>query len=84
MMEGHNPLSHAERAIVDRHTTRAFLPDPVSQPTVDHLLWVASQSPSGSNIQPWFADVVRGEALTALAKDLRREHDAWGSPGGLV
>ncbi|MDR3087137.1 MAG: nitroreductase family protein, partial [Azoarcus sp.] len=36
-----------------RHSTRRFLPTPVSRDTLTELLELASTAPSGTNAQPW-------------------------------
>lgn len=53
-------------AIAGRRSVRAFLPDPVSKETVEHILSVASRAPSGTNTQPWQAHVLFGEARQRL------------------
>jgi len=65
-----------DEAILSRTSTRAFLPDPVSDQLVEHLLRVASRAPSGSNVQPWHIHVIRGQALQALTRDLLAQHDS--------
>jgi nitroreductase len=45
-----NPV---DAAITRRRAVRAFLPDPVDPGLVRHLLALAAQSPSGTNMQPW-------------------------------
>src|SRR6218665_1617287 len=42
-----------DAAINSRMSARAFLPDPVPRATIEHLLRLASRSPSGTNTQPW-------------------------------
>lgn len=42
-----------EQAIASRRAVRAFLPDPVDPALVRHLLELAAQAPSGTNMQPW-------------------------------
>ena len=49
-------------AIVGRQSIRAFLSNrPVSDEQIEALLTIAGRAPSGSNIQPWHAYIVRGE-----------------------
>jgi nitroreductase len=49
-------------AIVGRQSIRAFLSDrPVSDEQIEALLTIAGRAPSGSNIQPWHAYIVRGK-----------------------
>jgi nitroreductase len=56
------------RAIRGRRAVRAFRPDPVSPETVAELLDLAAQAPSGSNMQPWRAYAVAGEARERLCE----------------
>ena len=49
-------------AIVGRQSIRAFLSDrPVTDDQIKVLLNVAGRAPSGSNIQPWHAYIVRSD-----------------------
>ena len=49
-------------AIVGRQSIRAFLSDrPVADVQIKALLNIAGRAPSGSNIQPWHAYIVRHE-----------------------
>lgn len=76
----HDPGA-VEEAITSRRSVRAFLPDPVSQATVERLLSVASRSASGTNIQPWKVRVVAGEARQHLSRAILQaiEHDGPGA-----
>ncbi len=53
-------------AINSRFSVRSFQDTPVSRETVAEILRVASQSPSGANMQPWQVYVVSGEPQAAL------------------
>ncbi|MFO0185124.1 MAG: nitroreductase family protein, partial [Alphaproteobacteria bacterium] len=55
-----------EAAITSRRSIRAFLPKPVSQADVEHLLDIAARAPSGSNIQPWKVHALTGAPLKRL------------------
>ena len=57
--------------VLSRRSTRAFLPTPVSKDVVLDILETARRSPSGSNVQPWFVDVLAGDALSALREKVR-------------
>ncbi|EWG97913.1 nitroreductase [Halomonas sp. BC04] len=70
---------HVDDAILSRRSVRRFLPIPVPRETLEHLLHVARQAPSGSNIQPWQVHVVSGEPLAALSNALQAAFD--GEPG---
>ncbi|MDX1715362.1 MAG: nitroreductase [Anderseniella sp.] len=65
---------NVEEAIQARYSCRAFLPDkPVDQKTVEHLLKVSAQAPSGGNLQPWQVFVLSGEPLAALVADVQMQ-----------
>lgn len=54
-------------AVKARYTCRSFLPDrDVPDEVVARILDKARQAPSGGNLQPWHAWVLRGERLKAL------------------
>ena len=78
----HHMASQAavESAITSRRSIRAFLPKPVRQADVAHLLDVAARAPSGSNIQPWKVYVQSGAALKRLCDALMAEHAAGITP----
>ena len=61
------------KAIVSRRSVRAFLATPVPRETLHQLLRIASQAPSGSNIQPWRVHVLTGAALDRLRGAMRRD-----------
>ena len=69
-----------EAAITSRRSIRAFLPKPVPQADVEHLLNVAARAPSGSNIQPWKVHARTGAALKRLCDALMAEHAAGITP----
>ena len=49
-------------ALRGRISTRAFLDTPVDEATVRAILADAGRAPSGGNLQPWFVNVVTGDA----------------------
>lgn len=57
-------------ALRARRSMRAFKPDPVPPGLVVELLTLASQAPSGTNIQPWKVHVVAGEARARLEREV--------------
>ena len=72
-----------ESAITGRRSVRAFLDRPVPREMVEHLLAVASRAPSGTNMQPWRAHVVAGEAKEKLSKAILESFASGGrSPSG--
>lgn len=50
------------RLLHDRHSTRAFLPDPLDQPRIAHILQLAQRTATWSNLQPWNVVIASGEA----------------------
>ncbi len=81
-------------ALKKRHSTRAFLPRPVTRETIERILEVARYSPSGADTQPWEVAVVSGglknEVLGAMEHafrdgntgrmDFRYYPEPWGEP----
>src|SRR5215475_10174428 len=66
-----------DKAILERHSTRMFLPhQPVPRELVHEALVLAQHAPSNSNIQPWhmvFASgACRDRLVTALLDEARR------------
>lgn len=59
-------LNPVDRAIVSRRAVRAFLPDPVAPDLVRHILSVAAQAPSGTNMQPWKVRVLGPQTRARL------------------
>lgn len=59
-------------AIRQRHSTRAFLDQPVSQEQVNRILNIARHSPSGANTQPWQVAVISGESKNKLQNALEQ------------
>jgi len=61
----------AEQAIASRRSVRAYLDRAVPRATIEHILRIAAQAPSGSNIQPWRVYVLAGAALARLSGAMR-------------
>ena len=57
-----------DEAITSRRSVRAFLPDPVGEPTIRDILDVASWAPSGTNMQPWRVYVTSGEVKERVSR----------------
>ena len=57
-----------EKAISERRSIRAFLNTPVPRELIERLLDIAARAPSGTNMQPWRAHVVVGEAKEKVTK----------------
>ncbi|HHH38860.1 MAG TPA: nitroreductase, partial [Sedimenticola sp.] len=53
------------------HSTRAFLPRPVTREQILRILDAARHAPSGTNIQPWQVAVVTGEMKQQLQERLQ-------------
>jgi nitroreductase len=58
-----------------RHSTRAFLPDPISDDLVRAVLEDAALAPSNCNTQPWDVHIVSGEKRDALSNALCQAFD---------
>lgn len=59
-----------EKALLQRHSTRAFLPTAVDEAMIRKILDLAKQAPSGANTQPWQVAVVTGETKKQLSHAL--------------
>lgn len=55
-----------DRVMASRRSVRAFLPQEISDDTVDDILRVAARAPSGTNTQPWRVHVLKGATLARL------------------
>jgi nitroreductase len=53
-------------AMRGRHSTRAYLDQPVERTTIDAILDAARWAPSGVNTQPWQVAVLQGETKQRL------------------
>jgi nitroreductase len=60
-------------AVQSRLSVRAFLPDAVPPEPIRRVLTRAARAPSGGNLQPWFVDVLAGEALASFRAAVRRD-----------
>ena len=58
---GGEPLKPFTQAVVERRATNAFAPDEVPEETLNAILQLGLQAPSGYNLQPWRFIVVREE-----------------------
>lgn len=65
-------MSHsASELIRTRISTRAFLPEPVSEDEIRTILDIAKFAPSGGNLQPWKVHVVTGAARDRLVETVK-------------
>lgn len=69
-------FSHVIR---NRHSARAFLPDPIPAEDIRHILLDAQSAPSNSNTQPWHVHLVGGQQLQDLSAALIAEFDTHGT-----
>ncbi|MDT8371757.1 MAG: nitroreductase [Gammaproteobacteria bacterium] len=61
---------NVDDAIMQRHSTRAFLDKEVTIERISHILEIASHSPSGANSQPWQVAIISGESKKRLQSKL--------------
>jgi len=59
---------HVDEAIRSRKSVRRFLPTPVPEAVVRHILSVAARAPSGNNVQPWRVYALAGEQRARLCR----------------
>jgi nitroreductase len=56
------PIDVLDNLLTQRHSCRAFRPDPVPRATIERLLSVAQKTASWCNSQPWQLVITSGEA----------------------
>jgi nitroreductase len=61
-------------AIATRQSIRKFQSRPVSLKQVSEILRIASNTPSGSNLQPWSVFALAGQSLKRLGDDIQRAY----------
>jgi nitroreductase len=64
-------------AIRTRRSIRVFKPDPVPRKVLQELLDVSRWAPSGGNVQPWYFEVLAGEALAKATAGLVEKATTW-------
>lgn len=64
--------------IRNRHSPRAFLPEPIPAADIKEILLDAQSAPSNSNTQPWNVHVIGGQKLKDLSAALIEEFDTNG------
>jgi nitroreductase len=64
-------------AIQTRRSIRAFKSDPVPQKVLKELLDISRWAPSGGNVQPWYFEVLAGEALAKVTTKLVEKATTW-------
>jgi nitroreductase len=55
----------------DRHSCRAFRPEPVEREVIEQILTLAGRTPSWCNTQPWHVHLLGGAAVEAFRSGLR-------------
>lgn len=53
-------------ALTQRHSVRAFLPDPIGRDTLVEIFTAALRSPSWANTQPWQIYIAGGDTLESI------------------
>jgi len=64
-------------AIRTRRSIRLFKPDPVPRKVLEELLDASRWAPSGGNVQPWYFEVLAGEALAKVKARLVEKATTW-------
>ena len=64
-------------AIRTRRSIRVFKPDPIPKKVLQELLDVSRWAPSGGNVQPWYFEVLAGEALAKAKARLVDKATTW-------
>jgi nitroreductase len=60
-----------------RRSIRVFKPDPVPKNVLQELLDVSRWAPSGGNVQPWYFEVLAGDALAKVKARLVEKATTW-------
>lgn len=55
----------------DRHSVRAFLPEPIPRPTLERVFTAAQAAPSWCNVQPWRVCITEPPRTAELADALQ-------------
>ncbi|WP_282151706.1 nitroreductase [Ruegeria atlantica] len=66
-------LSDLDRLLAERHSCRAFRPEPVPKDQIEQILTSASRAPSWCNAQPWNIVITSGAETDAFRKALQNE-----------
>ncbi|RBW58992.1 nitroreductase [Ruegeria sp. A3M17] len=66
-------LSDLDRLLAERHSCRAFRPEPVPKDQIEQILTCASRAPSWCNAQPWNIVITSGAETDAFRKALQNE-----------
>jgi nitroreductase len=69
-MNAPDALAQLDALLQQRHSCRAFLPQPLTRAQVERILATAQRTASWCNAQPWQVHIVGGAPLAALRADL--------------
>ena len=69
-----------KEAILNRHSTRGYLPTPVPQDVLKTVLELGTRAVSAQNTQPWKFAVVTGEVLDKIREANMADYDADTTP----
>ena len=69
-----------KEAILNRHSTRGYLPTPVPQDVLKTVLELGTRAVSAQNTQPWKFAVVTGELLDKIREANMADYDADTTP----
>ena len=75
------PAALLDRLAAERHSCRAFLPQPVDRATIESILRTAQRAASWCNSQAWQVTIASGEAMERLRRSLMQAQAA-GERGG--
>ncbi len=64
------------KAMIKRHSCRAFLTREVEQEKIERILRLASRAPSGANTQPWRVAVVTGQTKLSIERKIEAQSRA--------
>lgn len=59
-----------ENLLTARFSCRAFVPKPVSRPTIVQILTAAQRTPSACNTQPWCVEITSGKATQRFRENM--------------
>ena len=60
-----------KEAILNRHSTRGYLPTPVPQDVLKRVLELGTRAVSAQNTQPWKFAVLTGELMDKIRESAR-------------
>lgn len=63
------------RLLTDRHSCRAFLPDPLARETIERIVTAAGRAPSWCNTQPWQLTITEGQGAERFRRLMLEQAD---------